>query len=80
MKPEASEKPKVESHKEDFLELGVPEEWIEPLKALGFDTITKLKEVEKPGKLANDLNGYKKKNKLDLPGLSPEVVREWISS
>jgi hypothetical protein len=29
-------------------------------------------------KLANDVNGYKKKNKLDLPGLSPEVVAEWI--
>ena len=40
--------------------------------------IRKLKEVEKPGKLANDLNGYKKKNKLDLPGLSPELVGEWI--
>ena len=26
----------------------------------------------------NDLNGYKKKNKLDLPGLSPEIVGEWI--
>jgi len=31
-------------------------------------------------KLADDLNGYKKKNKLDLPGLSPEVVGEWIKS
>ncbi len=31
-------------------------------------------------KLANDLNGYKKKNKLDLPGLNPEVVGEWIKS
>ena len=30
------------------------------------------------GKLANDLKGYKKKNKLDLPGLSPELVGEWI--
>ena len=45
-----------------------------------FTTIEKLKEVEKPGKLANDLNGYKKKNKLDLPGVSPEVVGEWLKS
>jgi len=29
-------------------------------------------------KLVNDLNGYKKKNKLDLPGLSPELVSDWI--
>jgi hypothetical protein len=81
MRPEvASQKLKVESKKEEFTELGIPEEWVDPLKALGFDTIEKLKEVEKPGKLANDLNGYKKKNKLDLPGLSPEVVVEWIKS
>jgi hypothetical protein len=48
------------------------------LQKLGYTSIDKLQAVEKPGKLANDLNGYKKKNKLDLPGLSPEVVGEWI--
>jgi len=53
---------------------------VEPLKALGYTTIEKLKEVEKPGKLANDLNGYKKKKKLDLPGLSPEAVAEWLKA
>ncbi len=79
MKPEAGQKPKAESQKEDYLALGVPAEWIKPLQKLGYTTIEKLKEVEKPGKLANDLNGYKKKNKLDLPGLSPEDVGEWIS-
>ena len=68
----------VTSSKKEYLELGVPEEWVDPLKALGFTTVAKLKEVEKPGKLANDLNGYKKKNKLDLPGLSPEAVSDWI--
>ena len=31
-------------------------------------------------KMSRWLNGYKKKNKLDLPGLSPEVVGEWIKS
>jgi len=77
MKPEAH-KVVVTSSKKEYLELGVPEEWVDPLKALGFTTVAKLKEVEKPGKLANDLNGYKKKNKLDLPGLSPEAVSDWI--
>ena len=48
------------------------------MQALRYTTVTKIKEVEKPGKLANDLNGYKKKNKLDLSGLSPEVVKEWV--
>jgi lysyl-tRNA synthetase class 2 len=76
MKPEKQEQIDAD---DKYLEIGVPKEWIDPLKALGFTTIAKLKEVEKPGKMANDLNGYKKKNKLDLPGLSPEAVGEWIS-
>ncbi len=75
MKPEKQEQ--IDGD-DQYLEIGVPKEWIDPLKALGFTTVAKLKEVEKPGKLANDLNGYKKKNKLDLPGLSPELVGEWI--
>jgi lysyl-tRNA synthetase class 2 len=77
MKP-LSPKLKVESQKEEYLELGIPEEWIEPLKKLGFTTLAKLKEVEKAGKLANDLNGYNKKNKLGLNGLSPEAVEKWL--
>jgi lysyl-tRNA synthetase, class II len=77
MKPE-TQKLKVESQKEEYLALGVPEEWIEPLKSLGFTTVSKLKETEKPGKLANDLNGYNKKNKLGLTGLSPEAVGKWL--
>lgn len=78
MRPETSRQPAADSPQK-FLDLGVPGEWVEPLMALGYDTVEKLKEVEKPGKLANDLNGYKKKNKLDLPGLSPEQVAEWLS-
>jgi lysyl-tRNA synthetase class 2 len=77
MKPE-SQKPKVESQKEEYLEIGVPEEWIDPLKKLGFTTVGKLKEIQKAGKLANDLNGYNKKNKLGLSGLSPQTVEEWL--
>ena len=73
-----SQKLKAESQKEEYLELGIPEGWIEPIKALGFTTIAKLKEVEKAGKLSNDLNGYNKKNKLGLPGLSPQAVEEWL--
>ena len=77
MKPEIQQM-KVESQKEEFLELGIPEEWIDPLKKLGFITLDKIKEVEKAGKLANDLNGYNKKNKLGLHGLSPEEVEKWL--
>jgi len=77
MKPEI-QKSKAESQKEEYLALGIPDEWIEPLKKLGFTTVSKLKETEKAGKLANDLNGYNKKNKLGLSGLSPEAVEKWL--
>jgi lysyl-tRNA synthetase class 2 len=77
MKP-VSSKFKVQSSKEEYMELGIPEEWIAPLQKLGFTTVSKLKEVEKAGKLANDLNGFNKKNKLGLSGLSPQAVEEWL--
>jgi len=78
MRPEVGHRAQGAEHRAAFLELGIPEKWIEPLMALGYDSVEKLLEVEKPGKLANDLNGYKKKNKLDLPGLSPEAVAGWL--
>jgi lysyl-tRNA synthetase class 2 len=63
---------------EKYTEKGIPAEWVDPLKKLGFITVARLKEVEKAGKLANDLNGYNKKNKLGLSGLSPEAVEGWL--
>ncbi len=78
MKPE-SQKVKVESLKEEYTSLGIPEEWIEPLKKLGFTTVAKLKEVEKHTKLHQDLCGYNKKNKLDLKNPAQEDVRNWLS-
>lgn len=77
MKP-ISQKSIAESPDEEFTSLGVPEEWIDPLKKLGYTTVSKLKEVEKAGKLANDLNGFNKKNKLGLQGLSPHAVEAWL--
>lgn len=77
MKP-LVQKPAEESPDEDFIQLGIPAEWVEPVKKLGYLTVNRLKEVDKPGRLANDLNGYNKKNKLGLPGLSPETVEKWI--
>jgi lysyl-tRNA synthetase class 2 len=78
MKPEAVQREKDEEHRAAFIELGVPEEWIEPLHELGYETIESLKEIGKSGKLANDLNGYNKKNKLGLKGVSPEEVAAWL--
>jgi lysyl-tRNA synthetase class 2 len=76
MKPE---KKSTSDPDEKYIEKGIPAEWVDVLKKLGFTTVGKLMEVEKAGKLANDLNGYNKKNKLGLGGLSPEVVQGWLS-
>jgi lysyl-tRNA synthetase, class II len=77
MKP-ISQKPKVESQKEEYLELGIPEEWIDPLKKLGYTTVAKLREVEKHTKLHQDLCGYNKKNKLGLQNPSQDDVKTWL--
>jgi lysyl-tRNA synthetase, class II len=78
MKPEH---PQVirEDGAEAYQAKGIPIEWIEVLKKLGYITVDKLSEV-KAGKLANDLNGYNKKNKLGLKGLSPQEVETWIGA
>jgi lysyl-tRNA synthetase class 2 len=75
MKPE---KKSTSDPEEKYTEKGIPAEWVDPLKKLGFTTVAKLSEVEKAGKLANDLNGFNKKNKLGLSGLSPQTVEEWL--
>jgi lysyl-tRNA synthetase class 2 len=76
MKPE--KKAATADPNEKYLGAGVPEEWIEPLKKLGYTTVTKLKEVEKHMKLHQDLCGYNKKNKLGLQNPAPEAVKSWI--
>ncbi|HOO98594.1 MAG TPA: lysine--tRNA ligase [Bacteroidales bacterium] len=78
MKPEGRRRAQGAGHRTKFLELGIPEEWIEPLEALGYDSVEKLKEVEKPGKLHQEMMGYRKKNKLDITTVTLEQVVEWL--
>ncbi len=76
MKP-LTQKPKTESQAGEYTQLGIPEEWIEPLKKMGFTTAEKLREI-KAGKLFNDLCGFNKKNKLGLTNPSMEEVKKWV--
>jgi lysyl-tRNA synthetase class 2 len=78
MRPEGRQKAEG-SRLQEYLDLGIPAEWVPVLVELGYETVEKLGEVEKPGKLANDLNGFNKKNKLGLKGLSPEEVGRWLT-
>ena len=46
MRPLESQKEKVQSKKEEYIEFGIPEEWIPVLQELGYTTVEKLKKVE----------------------------------
>lgn len=75
MKPEKKE---TLDTNEMFEAAGVPAEWIEVLRKLGFQKVAALKEA-KEGKLFNDLCGYNKKNKLGLQNPSMDEVKSWLS-
>ena len=79
MKPEAQAKAPVVSKPEEYLDLGVPENWVAPLQALGYTTIENINALEKPGKLHREMMGYRKKNKLEIGMVAMEDVNSWIS-
>jgi lysyl-tRNA synthetase class 2 len=61
-----------------FPDANVPQEWVTHLFSLGY--VNKEKVLEGGiGKVANELNGLRKKKKLDLKGVSPEEVKQWFS-
>lgn len=74
MKPE---KKIVKDSIEKYVEIGVAEEWVEPLQKLGYDMVSKLKGLN-PNKLFQDLCGYNKKNKLGLANPQKEAVEKWV--
>ena len=78
MKPEVR-KVEIVSSPEEYTALGIPEEWVESLQKLGYSTIAKIKELEKPGKLHQEMMGYRKKNKLEIGTVLMEDVVGWIT-
>jgi lysyl-tRNA synthetase class 2 len=75
MKPE--KKPEKDS-KENFMELGIPEEWVAVIQKTGILTVKELKTLN-PNKLHQDICGQNKKFKMGLKNPSREDVTEWIS-
>jgi lysyl-tRNA synthetase class 2 len=63
---------------QDFIALGIPELWAEHVVKAGYDSIEKLKS-SKPTAVHQQLNGYRKKNKLDIPAVQLEDVLAWLS-
>jgi lysyl-tRNA synthetase class 2 len=73
MRPE--KKTKVDTPA-DFVAAGLPMQWSEHFAKAGFPSIAMLKG-EKATVLHQKLNGYRKKNKLDIPALQLDEVQEW---
>lgn len=75
MKPEHRD---TADSKNKFLEIGIPEEWYDIFINLGYKKIRQIANIEKPGKLHQELCGYNKKYKLEKQNPTVEMVEEWI--
>lgn len=64
---------------EDFVNIGVPEEWVPVLYKVGCTTIEQLKATEKAGRLLQQMQDIKKKYKIDLKPIDLDMVSNWIS-
>jgi lysyl-tRNA synthetase class 2 len=73
MKPEPV---KVMPKPEDFVAIGIPQEWAIHAMNAGFNTPQEILD-QKASKVHQVLNGYRKKKKLDLPTLRIEEVESW---
>ena len=61
---------------EDFLKIGVPQEWVDTVMH-EFWSVAKLKE-QKPTQVHQKLNGLRKKNKLPVAALQLDEVEKWL--
>ncbi|HAD97164.1 MAG TPA: lysine--tRNA ligase [Cryomorphaceae bacterium] len=62
--------------KSDFEKMGVPGEWSEHVMAV-YGSVDELKKA-KPTQVHQQMNGYRKKNKLDVPALQLPEVEAWF--
>lgn len=62
----------------DFVAIGVPETWANHMIQAGYANPQALKD-SKPTQIHQTLNGYRKKNKLEIPALSLHDVEAWFN-
>ncbi len=62
---------------QDFVDAGIPIEWVQAIRKMGINTIEDLKAAN-PNKVFNDLGGMRKKLKLDQPMPGKEDVMSWF--
>jgi lysyl-tRNA synthetase class 2 len=62
---------------EDFIEKGIPAEWVPVIQKMGILTLEDLKAAN-PNKVFNDLGGMRKKMKLEIAMPAKEQVMSWF--
>jgi lysyl-tRNA synthetase class 2 len=65
-------------NKNEYLELNISEAWIKPIYESGYTNKELLLEA-KPTAVHQKLNGYRKKNKLDIPPILLAEVQSWYN-
>lgn len=63
---------------EDFVNIGVPAEWVPVLQKMGFNSVEELK-AGNANKVFNDMGGMRKKLKLEISIPSKEDVMQWFA-
>ncbi len=63
---------------DDFVNAGIPAEWVQVIRKMNINSIEELKAAN-PNKVFNDLGGMRKKLKLELTMPSKEDVTAWFS-
>ncbi len=75
MRPET---PKKVFKAEDFIKIGVSEEWADHIIEVGYASPDALKK-EKPTAIQQKLNGYRKKHKLNIKAVQIEDINNWLA-
>lgn len=76
MRPEKTVKKDAVSH---YTDIGIPQEWVDPLQQAGYIRVKSLKELN-PNKLHQEICGLNKKFKLNLVNPTPDEVKTWIAN
>jgi len=63
---------------EAFKKVGVPVEWAEHVFKAGYSSVDELL-MAKPTSVHQQLNGYRKKNKLEIEALQLDEVQAWFN-
>ena len=63
----------------DLTNIGVSQDWAQHVIDAGFISLSSLKET-KPTAIHQKLNGYRKKNKLDIASLQLEDINNWLGN